>query len=423
MFSHNVTAVPTPDFSEIKKNDLTKRSLQRTESLHLLPETPRKRNNIRSRIKGNNNNPSNTPAIHTPEHFSKATPKLTVAQARLHLSENFDQLVQVGEGSFSRVFKAHHKTEDKWYAIKVLKRPIQSDSQRQNIIRELQYVKQLNHPHVLTYVFSWEQENIVHFQMELCELGSMSHFITEWQKKNPCKNFDEATLWKFFADIILGLHHIHCQNLVHRDIKPGNIFVDANKNLKIGDFGLAVPEGYEDAQEGDSRYLAPEVLDDIITKAADIFSLGATMFELACLIEMPKDDDLWNILRSGGVSKLKHFPQEYSTEMKEMIEAMMHPDYTRRPTTDLLIEHPRIIAEIERRRQAMHDNGEYITQVLSPPSSINPFHVPTKLRKFDTEDQILGDFTSVSSNTKANLNRKPKRNLMACFNNIAESGL
>jgi len=343
--------VPTPDFTNLSDSKFSNRKLTRTASSEgIIPETPKKRGQ-RSRLSHTPLVAQTRPPIHSPLHFAhELTPIVNESEVNNHLENHFDQMEKIGAGSFSNVFKARCIEDNIWYAIKILKRPLMGDTQRSKLIQELKIVKQMDHPHVLTYIFCWEQNHIPHFQMEMCLGGSLSYYMTSWQTMNRGRYFEESLLWKFLTDIALGLHHIHSLGIIHHDVKPGNIFVDAGGNLKIGDFGLADFEGSNtDTAEGDSRYLAPEILDDIVSKAADIFSFGATMFELACLIEMPTADEAWNVLRSGNVSSLPNFPP-YSKEFKSIVDGMMHPQHNARATIEQIIAHPNVSANIECRK-------------------------------------------------------------------------
>ena len=138
------------------------------------------------------------------------------------------------------------------------------------------------HPNVLGYIDSWEEDETLFIQTELCELGNFSSFL--WAYGNAYPQLDEARVWKIFADLSSGLEFIHDAGVIHLDLKPANIFITGEGRLKIGDFGMASiwprpvepvatpnagTSGFE--REGDKLYLAPEVLQGKYSQAADIF--------------------------------------------------------------------------------------------------------------------------------------------------------
>ncbi|KAJ9581658.1 hypothetical protein L9F63_023175, partial [Diploptera punctata] len=98
-----------------------------------------------------------------------------------------------------------------------------------------------------------------------------------------------------------AVKHLHDHNLVHLDIKLENILIDNNRHYKLGDFGLVIDisKDLKDAEDGDPKYLAPEVMNGNVTKGADIFSVGITMLELATDMELPSSGPLWHELRNG----------------------------------------------------------------------------------------------------------------------------
>lgn len=102
---------------------------------------------------------------------------------------------------------------------------------------------------------------------------------------------------------------MHDKHLIHLDIKLDNILITDDNTCKLADFGLVVNLSRKNlhlATEGDSRYIAPELLNGEFSRAADIFSLGATILELACNLELPSNGPLWQNLRNGI------FPKEFN---------------------------------------------------------------------------------------------------------------
>lgn len=101
-----------------------------------------------------------------------------------------------------------------------------------------------------------------------------------------------------------GLQEIHDAGFMHLDMKPANILINFEGELKISDFGLAQPCPLESGVEieGDREYMAPEVLEGKADRSADIFSLGLMILEVAANVVLPDNGPTWVALRSGDLS-------------------------------------------------------------------------------------------------------------------------
>ncbi|KAI9101982.1 kinase-like domain-containing protein [Phlyctochytrium arcticum] len=178
--------------------------------------------------------------------------------------------------------------------------------------------------------------------MDLCEGGSLQVYLEE-----KCRDvtLDELRTWRILTDVALGLKHIHDLQLVHLDIKPGNVFITNDGRLKIGDFGVAsrspVPRG--DDREGDRTYIAPEILrDSMFGKPADVFSLGLIILEVTANVILPENGPYWHKLREGDLSEI-NFGETTSPALLDLIRSMLDPKPTRRPTVDAILTHPYVL--------------------------------------------------------------------------------
>ena len=104
----------------------------------------------------------------------------------------------------------------------------------------------------------------------------------------------EKEIWRIFADMARSICHVHEKDFIHLDIKPANFLVTKDRTVKLGDFGRAIHISaiesnlmMEDDVEGDSIYMAPELLTKKFSKSSDIFSLGASLLEIASSINLP----------------------------------------------------------------------------------------------------------------------------------------
>ncbi|KAL7550522.1 hypothetical protein ACHAWF_013741 [Thalassiosira exigua] len=187
--------------------------------------------------------------------------------------------------------------------------------------------------HIVRYHQAWlEDDGTLYIQTELC-----SATLRDEMAGNTGKSLDFFRQIKVLREVLLALEFVHQQGMVHLDIKPENVFVK-NDLFKLGDFGLAnvfTKNGGKDAaapdiEEGDSRYMSKDLLDFV---PKDIFSLGATMYEIISGKPLPACGQEWQDLRNGKLPALPGaMPCLYA-----IIREMMHPDPDKRPTaSDLL---------------------------------------------------------------------------------------
>mmetsp|Transcript_1564 Transcript_1564/g.3606 ORF Transcript_1564/g.3606 Transcript_1564/m.3606 type:complete len:777 (+) Transcript_1564:150-2480(+) len=210
--------------------------------------------------------------------------------------------------------------------------------------------------HIVRYHQAWFEDNGTLFiQTELCsatlrdemtgklkdEKSDGGTHVSPPIDENPAatRAIDVSRQFKCLREILLALELVHEKGMVHLDIKPENIFTK-NGLYKLGDFGLAhvlTKEGHtnSDVEEGDSRYMPKDLLNGSpsdLTKC-DIFSLGATMYEVCLNKPLPICGKEWHDLREGKLSSLPGtLPCLYT-----IIREMMHPNPDKRPSaTDLL---------------------------------------------------------------------------------------
>eukprot|EP00871_Galdieria_phlegrea_P002199 jgi/Galph1/2980/GphlegSOOS_G1621.1 len=248
--------------------------------------------------------------------------------------DDFEEIEEIGSGTFGKVFKCRKRLDGWLYAVKSVHRKIRSHVEKQNVLKEVYALAAMtDNPHVVRYFNAWIEDDILYIQTELCEEGSV---MSLW--RNGKLHFDNEAMRRFIYQVALGLAIYHDKGLVHLDIKPENIYITSDDVYKIGDLGLTasseseIISGYNlDLSEGDSRYIAPELLEenyDNLTKA-DIFSLGATAYELCRLSKLPllSGGDEWHQIRRGELEAMT-----INGEMETLIRDMLNPNPLLRPT-------------------------------------------------------------------------------------------
>ncbi|KAH3684646.1 hypothetical protein WICPIJ_004402 [Wickerhamomyces pijperi] len=225
------------------------------------------------------------------------------------LAAKFQNVQLIGRGQFSNVYEVTFQ-ENK-YAVKRVKAPVSGKKARKRIMEEVDAMKVLQdkepvdgdgREYVVNFINEWTSNDHLYIMTEYCENGSLSDFLVE----NRHKKLDEWRVWKILVEIAAGLKFIHSCDILHLDLKPANVLITFEGYLKIGDFGMAtkypITDGFE--REGDRDYISKEVIQEQkYSKAADIFSFGISMIEVASNIILPSHGDSWQRFRSGDLSE------------------------------------------------------------------------------------------------------------------------
>jgi WD40 repeat protein len=209
---------------------------------------------------------------------------------------DYQLLEELGRGGMGVVFKAHQIGLHRPVALKmILAGHLASVADVQRFRAEAEMGASLNHPHVVPIYEIGEHQGQHFFSMKLMESGSLANQIQEgrWKLRDRQEQRKAAQL---IATIARAVEHAHQRGLLHRDLKPGNILFDQDERPHVSDFGLSkrvqpVAEG--EPATGASRtvsglvvgtpsYMAPEqaTAPRSITTAADVYSLGAVLYEL-----------------------------------------------------------------------------------------------------------------------------------------------
>ncbi|XP_053327323.1 membrane-associated tyrosine- and threonine-specific cdc2-inhibitory kinase [Spea bombifrons] len=284
-----------------------------------------------------------------PQTVSLASKLYDQSKGDTFFKQCFQSICKLGRGSFGEVYKVRSREDGALYAVKRSVSPFRGESDRQRKLQEVRKHERVGqHPNCVRFVRAWEEKRLLYLQTELCAC-SLQQLSEEAGGPLPPRQ-----AWNIMCDLLRGLKHLHDRNLLHLDIKPANVFISHSGVCKLGDFGLMVEldgsdGGIGEAQEGDPRYMAPELLDGVFGKAADVFSLGMTLLEVSCNMELPKGGDGWQQLRQGRLPM--EFTSDLSPEFLKVLSAMLDPDHRRRVTVDWLLSLPAVL-QAERWRKA-----------------------------------------------------------------------
>ncbi|MBI4871972.1 MAG: serine/threonine protein kinase [Candidatus Riflebacteria bacterium] len=196
--------------------------------------------------------------------------------------QKYQVLAKVGEGGMGMVFKAVHRSLMRSTAVKVIHASSFDDEKAiQNFLGEAQLCARLSHPNIVkVYEASIEGGN-PYIAFEYIEGITLSEHI----RKTP--NFPIKDALTITVQVLEGLEAAHEQGVVHRDIKPDNILIDAEGNAKIADFGIAKRSSAKARKSkdwvlvGTPAYMSPEqAWGDEATERSDLYSAGSVLYEM-----------------------------------------------------------------------------------------------------------------------------------------------
>lgn len=197
------------------------------------------------------------------------------------LSGRYKILEMIGGGGMANVYLAHDMILDREVAVKMLRLDFANDEEFiRRFHREAQSATSLTHPNIVSIYDVGEEDSLYYIVMEYMNGQTLKQYINQHSSLRVEKALD------IMMQLTSAISHAHQNHIIHRDIKPQNILIDRNGNVKITDFGIAMALSATSITQtnsvlGSVHYLSPEqARGGMANRKSDIYSLGIVMFEI-----------------------------------------------------------------------------------------------------------------------------------------------
>ncbi|KAI3905491.1 hypothetical protein MKW98_013289 [Papaver atlanticum] len=254
---------------------------------------------------------------------------------------------EIGDGVSATVYRALCIPLNEIVAIKVLDLE-KSNSDMDGIRREVQTMILLDHPNVLRAHCSFTAGRSLWVVMPFMASGSCLHIM----KSAYPDGFEEHVIATLLREVLKALVYLHAHGHIHRDVKAGNILIDFNGAVKLGDFGVSASlfdsgdrQRSRNTFVGTPCWMAPEVMQQLhgYDFKADIWSFGITALELAHghapFSKYPPMKVLLMTLQNAPPGLDYERDKRFSKSFKEMVAACLVKDPKKRPTSEKLLKH------------------------------------------------------------------------------------
>lgn len=296
-----------------------------------------------------------------------------------YLLEHYEVKAQVGKGAFGSAHVAVCKTTHRAYVLKRVRLARQSERQRAASYLEMALASSLRHAHVIHFKEAWvEKGHTICMVLSYCEGGDLAALLQ--RRANAKRHFSEAQIKKWIAQTLLGVEYIHGAGVLHRDLKSSNLFITADGDLQIGDFGLAkvLTSTQQSSRSlvGTPNYMCPEhFYHKAYGTKGDVWSLGCIYYEMAALRPAFSAFNMAGLVAKIKKASVSPLPTAYQSGMSDLIiKGMLRKHPENRLSSTELLSHEYMVAASEAARgnadalrESMLYSGEWPPACALPP--------------------------------------------------------
>ncbi|XP_032906588.1 serine/threonine-protein kinase Nek8-like [Amblyraja radiata] len=260
----------------------------------------------------------------------------------------FEKIHIVGKGAYGTAVLYRKKDDDSLVILKEINMHELNHIERQRALNEVKVLSMLDHPNIINYYDSFEEDGVLMIEMEYAEGGTLAQYLAQQDRE-----LEELEILNLFHQIVAAICYLHEHSVLHRDLKTANLFLTKEGDVKLGDFGVAkVMMTGSEAHTilGTPYYISPEICEGkCYNDKSDIWSLGCILYEMACRQRTFEGTNLSAVVNKIMKGQFAPITDNYSAEFKALVLDMLQKETQYRPSAHELLYSrlPEIMAKYE----------------------------------------------------------------------------
>ena len=263
----------------------------------------------------------------------------------------FEKIRTVGKGAYGTAVLYKKKDDESLVILKEINMHDLNASERQLALNEVSVLALLDHPNIVSYYDSFEEDGVLMIEIEYADNGTLAQHLAKQEK-----SMDEKDILLMFQQIVAAIRHMHSHNILHRDLKTDNIFLTKEGVVKVGDFGISKMLGSANigAQTvlGTPYYISPEMCEGKqYSFKSDIWALGCILYEMACFQKTFEGSNLPAVVNKIMKVQFSPIKGSYTEGFKELIKDMLKKNPEERPEANHIMYHrlPVLMSKVEKK--------------------------------------------------------------------------